>query len=216
MPPDDALDSQEVLARIVEFDEALAAGRTIDLAADETLRNLADPARSRLDRVLNCLQFLDKARRMQKGAGGHGSEADSASCERSGVRLKVGRFEVVRELGRGGHGVVFLANDLLLRRQIALKLPRPEFILSTAMSRRFADEAQAAAALDHPNILKIFEAGCDGSISFIAQELCMGPSLAAWLHESANGVDPRIAATIVRDLAAESTMLTSGASCIGT
>ena len=117
--------------------------------------------------------------------------------------------------------------------RLRLKVPRPEFILSPGMCRRFVGEAQAAAALDHPNILKVFEAGIDGSISFIAQELCTGPSLSEWLLETREqedresegrvsrsevgtqnlgreqqklrhgkeGVDPVIAALIVRDLA---------------
>jgi eukaryotic-like serine/threonine-protein kinase len=207
LPPNDELDSRQVLSRIVDFDEALAAGLTIDLMADETLQTLAEPDRRRLDRILRCLQFLDKARRVQKSTKANRKTADSGHIDTSDlsnhskIRLKVGRFEVVRELGRGGHGVVFLANDLLLRRQVALKVPRPEFILSPEMSRRFVGEAQAAAALDHSNILKIFEAGSDGAISYIAQELCSGPSLADWLRASADGVAPSVAAQIVRDLA---------------
>ena len=115
--------------------------------------------------------------------------------------LTIGRFSVLRELGRGGHGVVFLANDPVLRRQVALKVPRPEFLLSMPMVRRFLAEARAAASLDHPNILKLFEVGRDGAICYIAQELCRGPSLADWLSQQVAAVEPRMAAKIVMDLA---------------
>jgi eukaryotic-like serine/threonine-protein kinase len=206
LPPNDELDSDELLSRIVEFDEALASGQTLDLAGDPTLTELPDPTRKRLRRVLGCLEFLDEVRRVQRGMKGIGKAPDNGEKslrdlpDAGELRLKVGRFDVVRELGRGGHGVVFLANDPILCRQVALKVPRPEFILSPGMGRRFVEEAQASSALDHPNIIKVFDAGSDRAISFIAQELCAGPSLAEWLRESTE-VNPINAAMIVRDLA---------------
>ena len=108
---------------------------------------------------------------------------------------------MIEELGRGGHGVVFLANDTLLRRQVALKVPRPEFMLADGMGSRFLSEAQATAALDHPNIIKVFDVGLDGTICYIAQELCAGPSLAEWLRRKQEAADARDAATIARELA---------------
>ena len=97
--------------------------------------------------------------------------------------LKIRRFEILEEIGRGGHGVVFRANDRVLKRLVALKLPRPEVLRSREMRRRFVGEAQVVAALDHPNIIKVFDAGFHATVCYIAQELCNGPSLAAWLKE---------------------------------
>src|SRR5262249_16820348 len=71
----------------------------------------------------------------------------------------LGRFRVVRELGRGGCGIVFLAEDPLLARAVALKLPRAELLTSPGGRERFLREARAAAGLDHPNIVPVFEAG---------------------------------------------------------
>ncbi len=206
LPPNDDLDSDALLSRIVEFDEALAAGQMPDLAGDQTLRELPDSTRQRFDRVLRCLQFLDQIRRIQDepeddevdSNRGRINASDPPAASR--LHLKIGRFEVVRELGRGGHGVVFLANDLRLRRQVALKVPLPEFILSPGMSHRFVYEAQAAAALDHPNILKVFEAGEAGLTCYIASEYCAGPTLEQWLSAYGGSIAPKTAARIAADL----------------
>src|SRR5262245_22875870 len=66
---------------------------------------------------------------------------------------RVGRFEVVRELGRGGFGVVLLARDPLLGRDVAVKIPRPGAEPDPREGERLAIEAQAAARLDHSNIV---------------------------------------------------------------
>jgi WD40 repeat protein len=115
--------------------------------------------------------------------------------------LKIRRFEILEEIGRGGHGVVFRANDRVLRRLVALKLPRPEVLHSKEMRRRFVAEAQVVAALDHPNIIKVYDAGFESAVCYIAQELCNGPSLAAWLRDQSTKVDRNVAAAITLALA---------------
>jgi WD40 repeat protein len=69
------------------------------------------------------------------------------------------------------------------------------------MRRRFVADAQAAAALDHPNVVRVLDAGLDGTVCYIAQELCTGPSLAALLKERPGELTPEIAARLVMDLA---------------
>jgi serine/threonine protein kinase len=115
--------------------------------------------------------------------------------------LKIRRFEILDEIGRGGHGVVFRANDRVLRRLVALKLPRPEVLHSKEMRRRFVGEAQVVAALDHPNIIKVFDAGFEETVCYIAQELCNGPSLAAWLKDHPAKIRPDVAASVILALA---------------
>ena len=73
-----------------------------------------------------------------------------------------------RELGRGSFGVVYLAYDPRLRREVALKVPRGEVLLSGELRARFRNEAMAAAGLDHPNIVAVYEAGEEGPCCFIA------------------------------------------------
>jgi eukaryotic-like serine/threonine-protein kinase len=115
--------------------------------------------------------------------------------------LKIRRFEILDEIGRGGHGVVFRANDRILRRPVALKLPRPEVLRSKEMRRRFVGEAQVVAALDHPNIIKVFDAGFEATVCYIAQELCNGPSLAAWLKDHPAEMTAEVAASVMLALA---------------
>ena len=95
--------------------------------------------------------------------------------------LRIGRFEILRELGSGAHGVVLLAHDPELQRTLALKMPRPETLMAPDARRRFAREAQAAARLKHPNLVPVYEVGQVGPIYYIASAYCPGPTLAAWL-----------------------------------
>lgn len=113
----------------------------------------------------------------------------------------IGRFEVLRELGRGGFGVVLLARDPNLDRLVALKVPHPDIVLSPELSERFLREGKAAAALRHPGIVPVYEADCVGPISYLVSAHCEGPSLAAWLQEHSEAVSPRLAARLVRDMA---------------
>ncbi len=80
-------------------------------------------------------------------------------------------------LGAGGMGEVYLAHDDQLHRPVALKLLLPEFTRDEEGLRRFKQEAFAASALNHPNILTIYEIGLEGDIEFIATEFIDGRSL---------------------------------------
>jgi WD40 repeat protein/serine/threonine protein kinase len=113
----------------------------------------------------------------------------------------LGRFRIIREVGRGGHGVVFLAHDPTLRRLVALKVPRPEALLAESMRRRFLAEGRTAAALTHPNIVTVFEAGELGPVCYLAQAYVSGITLAEWLRAQPNPVPARMAAEIVAQLA---------------
>ena len=93
----------------------------------------------------------------------------------SGTQL--GRYEVRSLLGVGGMGEVYLAQDLQLRRSVALKLLPPQFTRDEERLRRFKQEAFAASSLNHPNILTIFEIGQQGDTHFIATEYIDGQSL---------------------------------------
>jgi serine/threonine protein kinase len=93
----------------------------------------------------------------------------------------IGRFEVGQELGRGGFGVVVKAFDPSLDRTVALKVPGPATLASLDSRGRFIGEAKAVAALRHPNIVTIHEAGEADAVPYIAMEYCELGSLADWL-----------------------------------
>jgi eukaryotic-like serine/threonine-protein kinase len=113
----------------------------------------------------------------------------------------LGRFEVLRELGHGGCGIVYLAFDPALGCKVALKVPRPEALLSGEARGRFLTEAHAAAALDHPNIVPMREAGEAGPFWYIVSAYCEGPTLAEWLADRGAPLPPDEAAALVATLA---------------
>ncbi len=78
-----------------------------------------------------------------------------------------GHYEIVRQIGAGGMGEVYLAKDKKLDRQVAVKILNEQFSRDESNLRRFIAEAKAASALDHPNILVIHEIGAEGEAHYI-------------------------------------------------
>ncbi|MCU1289586.1 MAG: hypothetical protein JWN60_1815 [Acidobacteria bacterium] len=90
---------------------------------------------------------------------------------------KLGHYEIIRQLGAGGMGEVFLAEDSKLDRRVALKILPPEFAKDADRMSRFVREAKSASALNHPNIITIHEIGEAGGIHYIATEYIDGKTL---------------------------------------
>jgi serine/threonine protein kinase len=90
---------------------------------------------------------------------------------------RFGDYEMVRQLGRGGMGVVYEAIQLRARRRVAVKMILDAQVSSLAARRRFAIEAEAAAKLDHPNIVPIYEVGEHDEQPFLSMKLVEGESL---------------------------------------
>lgn len=90
---------------------------------------------------------------------------------------RIAHYELEREIGRGGMGIVYRATDTRLRRTVAIKVLPPEATTDPDRHRRFVREAQAASALNHPNIVTIHEIGEDAGATFIAMELVEGQPL---------------------------------------
>ncbi|CAN5426652.1 Stk1 family PASTA domain-containing Ser/Thr kinase [soil metagenome] len=111
-----------------------------------------------------------------------------------------GRYELRSKLARGGMADVFLSTDLLLDRPVALKVLFPEFASDPAFVQRFRREAQAAARLNHPNVVSVFDWGQEGTTYFIVMEYVEGSSLAEVLR-SEGRVPADRAASIAADVA---------------
>jgi eukaryotic-like serine/threonine-protein kinase len=146
------------------------------------------PGSTTLHAIQNCIDLLDQ---VWPSGGQHDEKTPN----------EIGHFLILRELGRGGFGVVFLAEDTRLGRKVALKVPRVEVGVQADGWRRFVREAKAASRLDHPNLVPLLEAGTIGHVGYIASAFVEGPSLSAWLKQVEELPPPRLAARLVATLA---------------
>src|SRR6185436_15225305 len=93
----------------------------------------------------------------------------------------MGRYRITEKLGEGGMGVVYRAEDTTLGRAVAIKVLRPELGHQPERMRRFSQEARAASALNHPNIITVHDAGEFEDGPFLVMELVEGEALRALL-----------------------------------
>ena len=98
------------------------------------------------------------------------------------VGRTIGRYRITDKLGEGGMGVVYRAQDATLRRDVAIKVLRPEIGRHPERMRRFSQEARAASALNHPNIITVHDAGEFEDGPFLVMELVDGEALRALLR----------------------------------
>jgi WD40 repeat protein len=124
----------------------------------------------------------------------------SASPESPGLPPSFGRYRILRRLGGGGMGEVYLAHDPLLERPVALKVPRFQPGHGPEVVERFYREARAAARLAHPNLCPIFDVGDAGGTPFLAMAYLEGQPLSDLVRES-GPLPPRRAAELVRGIA---------------
>src|SRR5258708_12040276 len=93
------------------------------------------------------------------------------------VGKTLGHYEVVAKLGEGGMGVVYEARDRRLDRRVALKILPPAKMSDRARKQRFIQEAKAASALNHPNIITIYDIDSENGCDYIAMEPVPGRTL---------------------------------------
>jgi eukaryotic-like serine/threonine-protein kinase len=114
---------------------------------------------------------------------------------------RVGKYEIVGEIGHGGMATVYRARDTLLSRPVALKIMHPHLQGAKEARTRFAREAMTVARLKHPSILEIYDySGEDSDTSFIATELLTGPTLKQFVEQQPE-IPPELAACIGVQLA---------------
>lgn len=100
-------------------------------------------------------------------------------------KLLAGRYELIEKIGEGGMAVVYKARCRLLNRYVAIKILRPEFTKDAQFVENFKRESQAAAGLQHPNIVSVYDVGKEGNIHFIVMELIDGRPLSDIIQERA-------------------------------
>jgi len=123
------------------------------------------------------LSFESAGSFMDEEAIGEVAEIIVGQPQNINISQKLGRYLITDRLGAGGMGEVFLAKDMRLERLVALKILSAEFSRNGDRIRRFVQEAKAVSALNHPNILTIYEIGQFDALHFIVTEFIKGDTL---------------------------------------
>jgi serine/threonine protein kinase/WD40 repeat protein len=169
------------LAEVLEeYRAALKDGRAPDR---QELFNRHPDLASALAGFLDALEFVHAAAQDLGRAGeasAHGETPVSPPDLRVGEVL--GEFRLLRPLGQGGMGLVYEAEQVSLRRRVALKILPFGAVLDPRQLQRFRNEAQAAASLHHPNIVQVHAVGSDRGIHYFAMQLIEGQTLADYVH----------------------------------
>jgi len=121
-------------------------------------------------------------------------QADSQASGPKEISGRIGKYEVVRPLGKGAMGMVYLAKDTLLDREVALKVMMASIADDEELQKRFEREAKAVARMTHPNVVTIFDRGyhTDGS-PYIAMELLKGDDLQKTVRKEEMSLDKKVA-----------------------
>jgi serine/threonine protein kinase/formylglycine-generating enzyme required for sulfatase activity len=163
--------------------ERVQKGEAID--AEALIRDHPQYA-EQLQRLLPAVQVMADLSR---------SSASAHAGADGGAELgELGDYRIVREVGRGGMGIVYEAEQVSLCRRVALKVLPFAATLDPRQLQRFRHEAQAAAMLHHPNIVPVYGVGCERSVHFYAMQLIEGTSLAAALEDLRQSRQPHHAA----------------------
>src|SRR5262245_12885005 len=107
-----------------------------------------------------------------------------APPERPGELGRLAHYRILKQLGQGGMGIVYRAEDIDLNRPVALKIMRCGHDLDAVHKERFLREARAAAAVKHDHIVTIYQVGEDRGVPFIALEYLQGLPLDRWLDKT--------------------------------
>jgi len=166
VPTDDprVTEAVEEYLRLLEQDES--PGR------DEFVARYADISEP-LNECLDALEFIHLTAGQLKG-----DENDDDHPTAGAVVGVLGDYQILREIGRGGMGVVYEAKQISLNRRVAIKILPLASMLDGRQLKRFKNEAMAAAQLDHPNIVDVYGTGCDRGVHFYAMQYIEGENLA--------------------------------------
>lgn len=195
---------EELVERLVQLDT-----QEIDLLADPSHSTLSDKILEEdLTSAANCLNLIHRVRSHTPFCiSDLGSDVPIASWGEGPKELPshIGNFKILKRLGDGGFGVVFLAWDPRLEREVAIKLPRVETLISSKSRDRFLRELKTAGRFNHPNIATVYEAGTLGPVLYIVSQYYPGGSvddlIAGQSSPNPRALSPKQAAQIVANIA---------------
>jgi serine/threonine protein kinase len=170
-----------------EFLEAQERGEKVDI---EKQASRYPRVAHMLRRILPALQALRQPAAQDRSRGESPTQDGMPSPAVVGC---LGDYRMLREIGRGGMGVVYEAEQISLGRRVALKVLPFAATLDSRQLQRFKNEAQAAAGLHHTNIVPIYAVGCERGVHYYAMQLVEGRTLASAIKEMRQqaGLPPR-------------------------
>ena len=157
---------------------------TIRLQAGEDIDSVALIAEhlEHAERLANLLPAL-------RAAAALGGSGDGDECR---PNVELGDFRIVRQVGRGGMGVVYEAEQLSLRRRVALKVLPFAATMDPKQLQRFRNEALAAASLHHEHIVPVYAVGCERGVHYYAMQFIEGQTLAQVILASREATRKRV------------------------
>jgi serine/threonine protein kinase len=167
-----SLDDESVVRHLRAYQEALEAGERPDRR--QMLARFPQIAEE-LARCLDGLDFVHRVAPQLRDEDLPGRDLDATT--------PLGDFQIVREVGRGGMGVVYEAEQMSLGRRVALKVLPFAAVLDDRYLRRFKNEAQAAAHLHHTNIVPVHAVGCERGVHYYAMQFIEGSTVAGLIDE---------------------------------
>jgi serine/threonine protein kinase/Tfp pilus assembly protein PilF len=173
-----APDDPRVVRALQEYMAAVEAGQRPDRR--EFQARYADVAQT-LAECLDGLEFVRSA--VPHLYTPPGTPRPAGTLPEIQPSLTLGDFRIVREIGRGGMGVVYEAEQISLGRRVALKVLPFAATFDPKHLQRFQNEAQAAARLQHPHIVPVFAVGCERGVHFYAMQFIEGQTLAALIRQ---------------------------------
>ncbi len=179
-PADDGLEDPRVFAVVQEYMAELEAGKNPNRA--DYVNRVPELSGA----IRQCLEGLEIVRAEAPPSQSAATRARAPLTSQPGIDVPanpLGDFQIVRELARGGMGIVYEAVQLSLGRRVALKVLPFAATLDSRQLQRFKTEAQAAALLHHPNIVPVFAVGCERGVHFYAMQLIDGQSLAVMIKQ---------------------------------
>ena len=195
--------SQAIESRLTramnEYLEALEAGRRPN--REQLLQRYPEVA-GELAAALDGIDFIQDAAPHLACPEDHPTNGPAA---KGPARVALGDFQIVRQIGRGGMGVVYEAEQLSLGRRVALKVLPFAAMLDSKQLQRFKNEARAAASLKHPNVVHVYSVGSERGVHYYAMEFIEGRTIAQVINELRQP-------EVDRDIAAESQVVNQSTS----
>ncbi len=174
-----SVDDSRVIQRLEDYVTALGEGRSP--GREELLEQYPEIA----GELAACLDALELVHRLgpqldEQPPGAAESASKLGEAKRFGT---LGDFRILRQIGQGGMGVVYEAEQISLHRRVALKVLPFAAVLDQKQLQRFKNEALAAASLDHPNIVHVHSVGCERGVHYYAMQYIEGRTLAQVINQ---------------------------------